>query len=194
MGLLGDGTTVNRSIPVQILGLTDVIAISAGNYDTVALKADGTVWAWGENTSGQLGIGTRDWDSHPVPAQVLGLTGVTAIVMGSSHTLAIRADRTLWAWGYNGSGQLGDGTTKEQWSPKQVPGMTDIVSIAAQSEHSFAVKSDGTLWGWGNNGRGQLGDGTDTRRLSPVYILSDVSFVVTGQRHTMAIKQRTVTQ
>lgn len=161
-GQLGDGTTINKSIPVQVLGsggvgyLTGVTAIAAGYTHTVALKADGTVWAWGYNSVGELGDGTTTNRSTPV--QVLGhggvgyLTGVTAIAAGYDHTLALKSDGTLWAWGNNSNGQLGDGTTTNRFTPVQVVGaggagyLTGVTVIAGGGRHTLALKSDGTLW------------------------------------------------
>ena len=109
-GQFGNGTTTNSDTPVQTIGLTDVKAISAGAFNTVALKNDGTVWAWALNSSGQLGDGTM-MDSY-VPVQVRDLTEITAISAGFlSHALALKSDGTVWAWGSNGYGELGDGTT-----------------------------------------------------------------------------------
>ncbi|HYO54197.1 RCC1 domain-containing protein, partial [Archangium sp.] len=91
--------------------------------------------------------------------QVPGLSGVVALVTGSYHSLALRSDGTLWAWGYNGSGQLGIGTTSSRSAPVQMPGLSGVVALAAGSDHSLAVRSDGTPWAWGSNSDGQVGDG-----------------------------------
>jgi alpha-tubulin suppressor-like RCC1 family protein len=79
-------------------------------------------------------------------------------------------DGTVWAWGYNFFGQLGDGTTTQRTTPVQVPGLTGVIAVAGSSYHSLAVRNDGTVWAWGNNGYGQLGDGTSTQRTSPVQV------------------------
>ncbi|MDR0334395.1 MAG: hypothetical protein LBH69_00710, partial [Methanomassiliicoccaceae archaeon] len=126
---LGDGTDDDRNTPVQVLGpdgdgyLTGVIAVTGGATHSLALKSDGTVWAWGENSHGQLGDGTND--SSNTPVQVLdpdgdgNLTGVKAIAAGSNHSLALKNDGTVWAWGYNDSGQLGDNTLADKRTPVQ---------------------------------------------------------------------------
>jgi hypothetical protein len=133
---LGDGTTVSRSTPVQVTGLTGVAAIAGGNHYSLALKNDGTVWAWGSNTSGQLGDGTTT--NRFTPVQVANLTGVTLITAGGwAHCLALTDDGTVWAWGGNSYGQLGDGTTTDRTTPVQVPGLTGVTAIAAGTYHSL---------------------------------------------------------
>jgi len=169
----GDSNTTNRS-PAQVSGLNDVIAISAGSSHSLALKSDGTVWAWGSNNVGQLGDGTTTDRNRPV--QVSGLTNVIAITGGcESHSLALKSDGTVWAWGYNNFGQLGDGTTTNRSTPVQVSGLSGISAIGAGSGHSVALKSDGTVWAWGHNAYNQLGDGTTTNRFVPVQVMASSS-------------------
>jgi alpha-tubulin suppressor-like RCC1 family protein len=115
-GQLGDGTGSSRNAPVQVKGLAGVSAIAVGSSHTLALRKDGTVWAWGSNKSGQLGIGKN----AALPVQVSGLTGVSAIAVRSSHTIALKKDGTVWAWGSNKSGQLGIGNTGYRFTPAQV--------------------------------------------------------------------------
>jgi alpha-tubulin suppressor-like RCC1 family protein len=191
-GQLGDGTYTHRTAPVQVSGLTGITAIVAGkvsayrviyNTYTLALRNDGTVWAWGSNESGQLGDGTNT--SRTAPVQVSGLTGVTAIAagsMGAGHSLALRGDGTVWAWGSNRTGQLGDGSTNDRLAPVQVSGLSGVTTLAMGTGYSLALRRDGTVWAWGSNQQGELGDGTTNDRLAPVQVsgLTGVTFIATG--------------
>jgi alpha-tubulin suppressor-like RCC1 family protein len=200
-GQIGDGTLVQKNVPISA-GLTDVIAIAAGGEHSLALKSDGTVWAWGDNDFGQLGDDTVPTDST-VPVQVLGAGGtgfledVIAIAAGSNHSAAVKADGTVWSWGGNGSGQLGNGTTTVSAVPVQVNGLTGVVSVAssAGADHTLALKADGTAWGWGRNAinsfvGGWLGDGTATNRVTPVRVfgLTEVVSISTGTFHSAALR------
>lgn len=105
-----------------------------------------------------------------VPIQVSGLTGVKAIAADAAHTAVLKEDGTVWTWGYNYYGQIGDGTTTDRLTPAQVSGLMDVKAIAAGDSHTVAVKEDGTVWAWGYNYNGQLGDGTTTDKLTPVQV------------------------
>ncbi len=120
-GQAGDDTAVNKYTPAQVKELTGVVAITAGGSHSLALKNDGTVWAWGLNTHGSLGDGTMV-DKY-TPVQVKGLTGVVAIVAGGGHSIALKNDGTVWAWGENEYGQLGDNTKEDKIIPVQVVGL-----------------------------------------------------------------------
>jgi alpha-tubulin suppressor-like RCC1 family protein len=187
-GELGDGTTTNRTTPVAVSGLTNVTQIAGGWQHSVALRSDGTVAAWGANNYGQLGDGTTTNSTTPV--QVAGLTTVTQIAAGTTgdHTLAVRSDGTVAAWGANNSGQLGDGTTTNRTTPVTVSGLSDVTRVSAGGAHSVAVRSDGTV-AWGANYYGQLGDGTTINRTTPVIVpgAGAVTHVAAGSAHTMAI-------
>lgn len=154
----------------------------------MALKEDGTVWAWGSNSVGQLGDGTGVFGAiSTVPVQVVGLNGITAIAAGDYHSMALKNDGTLWVWGLNQYGLLGIGSTTDSNVPVQVSSLTGVAAIAAGWEHSLALKNDGTLWAWGYNYRGQLGDGTTTNRDLPVQVtgLCDIATgVVEETDHT----------
>src|SRR5919112_314307 len=167
-GQLGDGTNTDSSTPVEVKDpndpsgyLSGVKALAAGSSHSLALKDDGTVWAWGNNESGQLGDGTNANSTQPV--KVANPSGMEAIAAGAEHGLALKDDGTVWTWGYNFFGQLGNGTTTDSSSkPVQVSELDGIEAIAAGGSFSLALKDDGTVWAWGNNWFGQLGDGTTT--------------------------------
>jgi alpha-tubulin suppressor-like RCC1 family protein len=190
-GQLGDGTIIDKTSPVQITTVaTGWTSIAAGVYHSVALKSDGTLWAWGNNSNGQLGDGTTT--DHHTPEQIGSDTNWVAVAVGSQsyHTVALKADGTLWAWGLNSIGQLGDGTATDQHAPEQIGSDTNWVAVTVGNGHTMALKADGTLWGWGANGAGELGDGTTTSTASPEQIGSDTNWVAVaaGVSHTMALK------
>ena len=157
-------------------------AAAAGDRHTVALKADGSLWAWGYNENGSLGDGTYINRTSPV---LLG-TGFSSVAAGFSHTAALKVDGSLWAWGSNGWGQLGDGTTTSRSSPVQVG--IDYSAVAASYYQTVGLKSDGSLWAWGYNENGSLGDGTYINRTSPVLVGTGFSSVAAGGAHTVALK------
>jgi len=206
-GQLGDGSTLDKHTPVQVKGvsgngwLSDVTAVTGGVRYAVALKSDGSVWAWGYNYSGQLGDGTTTHSTTPV--QVKGADGIgwlsdiTAIAAGGSHTVALKTDGSVWAWGGNNNCQLGDGTTDDSTTPVQVKGadgigwLSDITAIAAGEGYTVALKTDGSVWAWGYNYYGQLGDGTTDNKNTPVPVSglsSGVTAIAAGGRHTIALK------
>ena len=161
--------------------------IAAGASHSLALKEDGSVWGWGHNIGGQLGLG--DTVNRAIPEQA-GVTIAARIAGGNGHTIVAEEDGTVWAAGANGSGQLGDGTITNRTSLVQVRGLTGAVSVAAGQFHSLALKSDGSVWAWGQNFGGQLGIGQTTDRTTPVQVslLSGVIEIATGEYHNLALK------
>ena len=188
---LGDGTTTSSSTPVQSGAgvLSSITAVAAGNEHSLALKSDGTVWGWGSNSNGQLGNGVTA-GSQPSPVPVSVLTNVTAIAAGVNFSLALKGDGSVWAWGYNGSGQLGDNSIIDRWTPVQV-GTGGITAIAAGFNHSVAMNSGGTVYTWGDNSKGQLGTGTTTSSSAPVIagsgILAGALAISAGNQFTVAL-------
>lgn len=167
-GQLGDGTTTDRTLPVQVGAGTTWSAIAAGNSFSLALKSDGTLWAWGANSKGQLGDGTATDQKSPV--QIASGTAWSAISAGSSFALALKNDGTLWAWGANSAGQLGVGTIVDGLVPALVSSDTTWSAIAAGYNHAVALKNNGTLWTWGGNSSGQLGNGTINTTPNPIPV------------------------
>ena len=230
-GQLGIGTNVSASSPIEID--SGYIAIAAGANHAVALKEDGTLWSWGNNEYGQLGNGTNVSSSVPVKIgsdftsiAAGGAVPVMWVYNVSGHSMALKRDGTLWAWGSNSYGQLGDGTSEDRNLPVEVgSGFTKIAvgstssrglkedgtlwgwgSIYGQSpvinpaligsdyasmstdDHDLALKTDGTLWAWGHNQLGQLGDSTNVDKMMPVRTGSDYLAVSAGDGYSLAIK------
>ncbi len=194
-GQIGDGTKTYRSFFITIPGISEVREAAVSYSHTVAVKADGTVWTWGANLYGQLGNGTTT--DRLFPVQVSGLSGVVSVAAGESvtsegkgFTVVLKADGTVWAWGANWTGQLGDGTSIDRHSPVQVSILSDVKAIAVGDYHSVALKADGTVWTWGGGGNGQLGDGTINSRLTPAQVpnLSGVAAVSAKFCHSLALK------
>lgn len=192
LGLGNTDYTTSRSSPVQVGALSTWSSISVGAYHSLAIKTDGTLWSWGENSQGQLGHNNTTLRSSPV--QVGSLTTWSKIAGGSQHSLAIKTDGTLWVWGYSIVGQLGigiSGVGAARSSPVQVGALTNWLTVAAGNYYnSLAIKTDGTLWAWGFNNNGQLGDGTTDTKDSPVQIgaLTTWSDVKGGRDVGKAIK------
>ncbi len=209
-GTLGDGSTMDRNTPVQVVGpdaagfLTDVAQVAGGVWHSLAVKQDGTVWAWGNNYAGALGDGTTT--SRETPVQVVGpdgqgfLTDIVQVAAGSSYSLALSTDATVYAWGDNWIGQLGDGSTDERHTPVHVvqadgTPLSGIKQVAAQRSHGLATTDTGAVWAWGDNGVGQLGDDTTTSRAhaAPVSTsdgndFTGVQRALAGDSHSLALK------
>ncbi|UHO39641.1 T9SS type A sorting domain-containing protein [Chryseobacterium capnotolerans] len=163
-------------------------SLSAGNFHSVGLKSDGTLWAWGRNSNGQLGDGTTI--DRNAPIQIGTDNNWLRIAAGDTYTLAIKTDGTLWAWGNNDYGQLGDGTKADKLSPTQIGTTAGWKSVSAGSYHSIGLKTDGTLWSWGYNIYGQLGDGTIVEKITPIQIGTAANWqsIAAGYQHNLAIK------
>jgi len=162
-GQLGVNNTASRSTPVTTrLGGTNWKSIAGGYSHTVALKTDGTLWTWGANSNGQLGVNDDITRSTPVTT-LLGGTNWKSIASGSTYVVALKTDGTLWSWGRNVYGQLGINDTTNRNTPvTTLLGGTNWKSIACGIDHTIALKTDGTLWSWGRNIYGQLGNNRQT--------------------------------
>lgn len=190
-GQLGDGTTQDRHSPVAVAGLSNgVVAISVGDVHSCALTVAGAVKCWGSNDRNQLGDGTSTRRSTPVAVSSLS-SGVVAISAGGSHSCATTATGGVKCWGFNTSGQLGDGTTADRKRPVAVSGLSSgVVAIATGAVHSCALTSSFAVKCWGGNYRGQLGDGTATARSTPAPVASlssGVAAIAAGGGHSCAV-------
>jgi alpha-tubulin suppressor-like RCC1 family protein len=191
-GNLGNNTVVNQSSPVQTVAFgANWRQASSSSVGTAAIKADGTLWTWGINNQGQLGDNSVVYKSSPVQT-VSGGTNWLQVSLGNTCQAAIKTDGTLWTWGGNAFGQLGDNTIAHKSSPVQtVSGGTNWKSVSAGTSHVAAIKTDGTLWVWGSNSRGDLGDNTVAPKSSPVQTVSGGTNwrqVSAGYTNTAAIK------
>lgn len=188
-GQIGDGTSVAmRTTPTQIGTANNWQTISCGGSHTIALKTNGTLWAWGLNSSGQLGNGNNT--NSNIPVQIGTDTDWAFISAGDEYCLAIKSNGSLWAWGRNDNSQLGDGTTVSKNTPTQIGNQTNWESVSAGSSHSLAIKTNGNLYAWGVNSLGQLGNGTTANETSPVKIGNDNDWNTIGASsiHSIALK------
>lgn len=168
-GQLGLGTTRTELAPKRVGTLT-WLAIAGGARHSVALRSDNTLWTWGSNANGQLGRATPTTMSARSPAQVGSDSNWVAIAAGEGHTLAMKADGSVWAWGKNASGQLGVGSIANEASPQQPWTDATWSKVVTGQDHALALRADGSLWAWGANAAGQLGDGTPLPRSLPVAV------------------------
>ncbi|WP_348692475.1 hypothetical protein [Duganella fentianensis] len=169
--------------------------VVAGGYQTLARKADGSLYAWGSNIRGQLGDSTTI--DRNAPVQVSGGSLLwKQIAVGEQFVVALRSDGTIWSWGFNQNGRLGDGTTVDHAIPTKIGKDTDWAYVAAGKGHAFAIKTTGVMYAWGRNFNGQLGDGTTIDRLVPTKLTSPTTggwlAVSAGDTHTLAITKDTL--
>ena len=189
-GELGDGTYTFRSTPVQIGTASNWATICTGEHQTLALKTDGSLWSWGSEGFGELGNGGILNDDRVAPLQIGTSTDWQSIKCGAQFSIGLKTDGTLWAWGRNNTGQLGDGTTTNRGIPAQVGTDTDWESADAGYFFNYARKTDGTLWTWGSNYFGQLSNGSLTDEYLPVPVtsISAVDVFKAGGFHTLFLK------
>lgn len=190
-GQLGDGTLTNRSVPVAVVGLASgVIALTAHHNHTCVLTTAGGIKCWGSNGFGRLGDGTTT--DRPKPVEVVGLaSGATALAAGDYHTCALTAADGVKCWGFNASGQLGDGTMIDRHTPVDVVGLASgVTALAGGGFHTCALTTGGGAKCWGRNDSGQVGDGTTAYRVTPadvVGLADGVTALTAGYWHTCAL-------
>jgi hypothetical protein len=188
-GQLGLGNITSYSSPKQVGSLTNWSYITGGHGQACfGIKTDGTLWSWGQNSQGQLGLGNTTYFSSP--KQVGSLTTWVTIAFGQSHCIAVNTSGQLFSWGQGSNGRLGLGNTTYYSSPKQVGSLTNWQTVACGFISSFAVKTNGTIWSWGNNAVGQLGLGNTTSYSSPKQIgaLTNWLKVAGGPYYSIAVK------
>ncbi|MBD0379624.1 cadherin-like beta sandwich domain-containing protein [Paenibacillus sp. WST5] len=181
------GELSNQTVIDEVYSNLPLLPVIAGGaYHSIALADDGTVWTWGENSSGQLGNGTLDNSNKPI--QVNELNEIIAVSGEKSHSLALMQNGTVWAWGSNLYGELGDGTRTDKYTPVQVEDLSDVIEIAGGGYYSIALKIDGTVWTWGRN-YGESQSGAETTTV-PVQVpgLDNVIAIAAGDYHSMALK------
>jgi alpha-tubulin suppressor-like RCC1 family protein len=214
-GQVGDNTNVDKNVPAHVLTglqahpsgfLKGVIQVTAGNESSYALMSDGRVMSWGRNVNGDLGDGTTTQRTTPVYVKINSTTQLTNVVQvegGDATGAALRVDGTVWMWGFNGNGQLGQNNTTSLSYATQVfmdaartlP-LTNIISISSGDTHVLALAADGTLWTWGGNWAGQLGiNNGGANSLLPAVVqlsatgpaISGVTSISAGNRHSIAV-------
>lgn len=195
-GQLGNNSQAHSYTPVQVVNsdntaFTDVIAISAGDKHSLALKKDGTVYSWGYRNKGQCGVGAIGEICYKTPVMIPSLDGITAISGGFLYSMALKKDGTMWTWGYNGNGQLGDGTTINRSQPVEIQNFNKITAISAGKDFSMALKNNGidtwsnSVYTWGDNSKGQLCTNNNVSRTSPgtTYGLGFTAAISAGYSH-----------
>ncbi|HUI06512.1 MAG TPA: hypothetical protein VL486_05850 [Verrucomicrobiae bacterium] len=189
-GRLGNGEGGNfiSPTPSSIVDVSNAISVAAGSLHALALRADGKVSAWEDDSYGQLGVGGLASGQTNLPIQSILPTQTVAIAAGGYYSIALDKDGAVWTWGAGGSGQLGNGGTTNLTVPTLPTNLSSVVAIAAGYDHAIALAADKTVWTWGNNNSGQFGDGTTTERLTPVSVsgLSNVVAIAGGYSFTLA--------
>lgn len=195
-GQLGRGTTLsdaNTRKPAAVSGLSNIVSIAGCYEHALAVKSDGSVWGWGDNNLGELGLGEfGNYKSTPV--HITALNDVKQVACGLQHSVVLKNDGTVWTFGNNINQQLGDGTKVDSRVPKMISGLSGVTMIAAAENTSLALRNDGTVWGWGSTERGQVGAGAIPTNQDQVYAvptqisgLSKVIRIARGYHHSLAI-------
>ena len=189
-GQLGDGSVLPRTDAVNVVGLNDVATFAVGGSHSIALRANGEVWTWGGNTFGQLGDGTNNPRSTPLQVPGIGpARAAAANLFALPRSSVVLIDGSVWSWGVNTHGQLGDGTVSNRLTPVRAGTLTEVVRLSAGLGHTLALRSDGSVWAWGDNRGGQLGNGTTAASLAPVAVPmpASIAAVAAGSSNSLAL-------
>ncbi|MDO9257916.1 MAG: T9SS type A sorting domain-containing protein [Bacteroidales bacterium] len=188
-GQLGDGTDIDNPIVTQVGMADNWMSMAAGANHSAAIKSDGTLWAWGSDEYGQLGDGGTN-TAKTIPTQVSSETTWKKVFASEYNTYAIKQDGTLWGFGRNNVGQVGDGTTVQKNMPVQIGTATNWSEISSGRYFAVGLQTDGSLWAWGDNFYGQLGDGTYIGKTIPTKIgaSTDWKIIACGAEHIVAQK------
>lgn len=175
----------NATTPQAMTGFpgTGYVAVAAGGTHTLALRADGSLWAAGRNDKGQLGDGTTLSREQAVQIGA----GYKEVAAGFDHSVALKTDGTVWTWGGNGNGQLGDGSTTDRSSPVKVG--EQFVAVFAHAARSFGLDAHGAIWGWGKNDQAQIGNGNTQDQARPVRIEGRFRTLAAGPMHTLGLDE-----
>lgn len=167
-GQLGDGTnaTAGKSSPIQIGVATNWTQIHAAENHSLGIRSDGTLWSWGSNNEGQLGL------FNGSPVQIGSATDWAEITLGQDNVFAVgvKTGGSIWSWGLNNLGQLGLNDTATRTSPVQIGALTDWSKVSSGRQYTIAIKTDGSLWSWGEGADGKLASGSTANRSSPVQV------------------------
>jgi alpha-tubulin suppressor-like RCC1 family protein len=193
-GQLGNGTATDSRTPVNVTGIRTAKALGAGQDHSCSLLVDGTVQCWGWNAYGQLGNNSTTDSFTPVTVfktvspTVSALTNVASLAVGRDHSCARLANGTVWCWGLNSDGQLGNGNTVDSPIPVPVTGITTAIAVTAGDYHSCAVQADGSVWCWGRNDNGQLGNNSIIAAWTPAQVsgISTATVIAAGGSHSCA--------
>jgi len=191
-GRLGDNSIITRSSPVSVVGgFTDWCQVSGGQTHSLGVRTNGTAWAWGYNGQGQMGNDSNISQRSPISV-VGGFTDWCHVSAGFRHSLGLRTNGTVWTWGCNGCGRLGDNSNIDRSSPVSVcGGFTDWCQVSAGNQHNLGVRTNGTAWGWGRNTLSTLGDNSTIDRSSPVSVVggfTDWCQVSAGHYHSLGVR------
>ena len=195
-GRLGHSDRQQQLLPKKVEAFAGqrVVAVSAGEYHSLALTADGAVWSWGFGHQGRLGHGDEQ-DHQQLPKKIEAFAGrrVVAVSAGYSYSLALTADGSVWSWGYGGQGRLGHGDEQSQLLPKKIEAFAiqRVVAASAGAWHSLALTAGGGVWSWGGGVFGRLGHGDEQQQLLPKKVETlegrRVVAVSAGSDHSIAL-------